>query len=165
VRRRRRRRKPRSPSPTRDRFGELWRALRSTALDQKLRRSRAFSLGAEHGDYSTPLTVNVDASRLPPGDYTGGVTVESIAAAGTPLSIPVTLHVSTPSNCNGHLDPADALAVLLKVSGVGGCVADVPDMNCDGAIDSADAELVLQFLAGLSSGRPDAGNRRSPVLV
>jgi hypothetical protein len=118
------------------------------------------SLGAEHGGYSTPLTVNVDPSGMPPGDYIGNVTVESTAAAGAPLSIPVTLHVGAPSNCDGHLDAADALAVLQEVGGVGGvggCVADVPDMNCDGAINSADALLVLQYLAGLSSGPAPCG--------
>jgi hypothetical protein len=115
------------------------------------------SLGTEHGGYSTPLTVVVNASGLPPGDYVAQVTVESSAAAGAPLSIPVTLHVRSTSNCNGHLDAADALAVLLKVSGLGGCVADVPDMNCDGVVDTADAELVLQFLAGLSSGPMPCG--------
>ena len=133
-----------------------WRALGSTPWISTSPLA-GISLGAERGGYSTPLTVSINASGLPPGDYVGDVMVESTAAAGAPLSIPVTLHVQTPSNCNGHLDAADALAVLLKVSGLGGCVADVPDMNCDGAVDSADAELVLQLLAGLSNGPTPCG--------
>src|SRR5207245_7645137 len=128
-----------------------WRALGSTAWISTSPLA-GISLSAERGGYSTPLTVSVNVSGLPPGDYAAQVTVESSAAAGSPLSIPVTLHLRNTSNCKGHLDAADALAVLLKVSGLGGCVADVPDMNCDGVVDTADAELVLQFLAGLSSG-------------
>jgi hypothetical protein len=133
-----------------------WRALGSTPWISTSPLT-GISLGAEHGDYSTPLTVKVNASGMPPGDYIGNVTVESTASAGAPLSMPVTLHVRTASNCDGHLDAADALAVLLKMSGVGGCVADVPDMNCDGAVDSADAKQVLQYLAGLSSGPTPCG--------
>jgi hypothetical protein len=133
-----------------------WRALGSTAWISTSPLT-GISLGGEHGGYSTPLTVKVDASGMPPGDYVGNVTVESAKSAGAPLSIPVTLHVRSASNCNGHLDAADALAVLQKASGLGGCVADVPDMNCDGAVNSADAELVLRYLAGLSSGPMPCG--------
>src|SRR5207244_4148710 len=96
-----------------------WRALGSTPWISTSPLT-GISLGAERGGYSTPLTVSVNASGLPPGDYVAQVTVESSAAAGAPLSIPVTLHVRSTSNCNGHLDAADALAVLLKVSGLGG---------------------------------------------
>jgi hypothetical protein len=133
-----------------------WRALGSTPWISTSPLT-GISLGGEHGGYSTPLTVKVDESGMLPGDYIGNVTVESTASAGAPLSIPVTLRVRGPSNCDGHLDAADALAVLLEVSGVGACVADVPDMNCDGAVDSADAVLVLQYLAGLSSGPMPCG--------
>jgi hypothetical protein len=115
------------------------------------------SMGSELGGYATPLTLKIDTSGLAPGDYTANVTVESAGAGGAPLTIAVTLHVLAPSNCDGTLDAADALAVLQEVSGVGGCVADVPDMNCDGAVDSADAQLVLQYLGGLSAGPTPCG--------
>jgi hypothetical protein len=128
-----------------------WRAL-SAAAWLTTSPITGISMGAELGGYATPLALRVDTTGLAPGDYTATVVVESESAA--PSTIAVTAHVLAPSNCNGTLDPADALAVLQKVSGVGGCIADVPDMNCDGVVDSADAELVLQYLGGLSSGLP-----------
>ncbi|MEO8456434.1 MAG: hypothetical protein ABI559_01355, partial [Chloroflexota bacterium] len=88
------------------------------------------------------------------GSYTANVGIESVGSTGAPLSAAVAMTVNRPSNCNGLLNAADALALLQQVSGIGGCVADVPDMNCDGAVDSADAELVLQYLAGVGAGPP-----------
>ena len=133
-----------------------WRALGSAAW-LTTSPMPGISMGSELGGYATPLTLKIDTSGLAPGDYTANVTVESAGAGGAPLTIAVTLHVLAPSNCDGTLDAADALAVLQEVSGVGGCVADVPDMNCDGAVDSADAQLVLQYLGGLSAGPTPCG--------
>lgn len=132
-----------------------WRALGSAPwLKTSL---QGISMGAEIGGHSTPLTLKIDATALTGGDYTASVAIESPGTAGAPLSIPVSLHVNHPSNCNGTLDAADALAVFAQLSGVGGCVADVPDMNCDLVVDVADATLVLRYLAGAGSGPPQCG--------
>jgi hypothetical protein len=132
-----------------------WRALGSAPwLKTSL---QGISMGPEIGGHSTPLTVKIDATSLTPGDYAASVAVESPGTTGAPLSVPVSLHVSPPPNCNGSLDAEDALAVFAQLSGIGGCVADVPDMNCDGVIDAVDATLVLQYLAGAGSGPPQCG--------
>jgi hypothetical protein len=132
-----------------------WRALGSAPwLKTSL---QGISLGAEHGGHSTLLTLRIDATTLAPGDYTATVALESAGTAGAPLSIPVSLRVNVPPNCNGTLDAADALAVFAELSGVGGCVTDVPDMNCDLAVDAVDATLVLHFLAGAGTGPPQCG--------
>jgi len=114
-------------------------------------------MGLEIGGHITPLTLRIDAKALGVGDYSGSVAVESVGTTGAPLSIPVSLHVSATPNCNGHLDAADALAVFAEISGVGGCVADVPDMNCDHAVDAVDATFVLRYLAGAGTGPPQCG--------
>jgi hypothetical protein len=132
-----------------------WRALGSTPwLKTSL---QGISMGADIGDHVTPLTLRIDATSLTPGDYSASVAIESAGSAGAPLSIPVSVHVSPPPNCNGSLDASDALAVFAQLSGVGGCLADVPDMNCDGAVDAVDATLVLRYLAGAGSGPPQCG--------
>lgn len=132
-----------------------WRALGSAPW---LRTSlQGISMGAEIGGHATPLTLRIDATSLGPGDYSASVAIESAGTVGAPFSIPVSLHVNPPSNCNGTLDAADALAMFAQLSGVGGCVADVPDMNCDHAVDATDATLVLRYLAGVGGGPPQCG--------
>ncbi len=124
-----------------------WRAL-SSAPWLSASPMTGISMGAELGGYSTPLAIQIDPTGLPAGS-TANLTIESEGAPS--LSIAVTFSGAETSNCDGHLDALDALAVLQEVSGIGGCVADVPDMNCDGAVDAADAELVLRYVGGLSA--------------
>lgn len=132
-----------------------WRALGSAPwLKTSL---QGISMGLEIGGHITPLTLRIDARSLSAGDYNASVAVESVGSVGAPLSIPVSLHVNPPPNCNGTLDASDALAVFAQLSGVGGCVADVPDMNCDLIVDAKDATLVLQYLAGARDGPPQCG--------
>jgi len=132
-----------------------WRALGSAPwLKASL---QGISMGGEIGGHSTTLTLRIDATTLGPGDYTASVAIESVGTVGAPLSVPVALHVNQSPNCNGSLDASDALAVFAELSGVGGCVTDVPDMNCDDAVDTKDATLVLQYLAGAGSGPPQCG--------
>jgi hypothetical protein len=132
-----------------------WRALGSAPwLKTSL---QGISMGLEIGGHITPLTLSIDAKSLGVGDYSGSVAIESVGSTGAPLSIPVSLHVSAAPNCNGHLDAADALAVFAELSGIGGCIADVPDMNCDHVVDVLDATFVLRYLAGAGAGPPQCG--------
>jgi hypothetical protein len=124
-----------------------WRAQSSQPW-LTVSRSEGISLGSEFGGYSTPLTLTVDVSGLPPGDYSGTVTIQSGWATNVPLVVPVYIR-SQAEVCSGPISVLDVLAILNNASGIGGCEPKVGDANCDGASDSKDAAILLKFLIGL----------------
>jgi hypothetical protein len=131
-----------------------WRA-QSVQSWISVSHSEGVTLGTDLGGaYSTPLSVSIDTSGLPPGQYTGAVGLESEWAALVPYT--VTVYVNPPQvSCGLPLTARDALAILNNLSGVGGCVSVVNDANCDGAADSRDALLVLEYIIGLVTTLPN----------
>ena len=69
-----------------------WRAT-STASWLRTSRYQGVSLGTDLGGRSESLQVYADATGLPPGTYTGAITIESTYSWGAPAAISVTLLV------------------------------------------------------------------------
>jgi len=60
------------------------------------------------------------------------------------------------AQCDGDVDPVDALAILSAVAGGDppDC-AEAADVNCDGQLSAVDALWVLRYVAGLPLNPPD----------
>jgi len=78
-------------------------------------------------------------------------------ATGTPFPTLITTPTRVPNppagdiDCDGGVDPVDALGVLRKVAGLSNnaCAAAVTDVDCNGDTDALDALAILRYVAGL----------------
>jgi hypothetical protein len=125
-----------------------WRSLSDSGW-LRVSRVQGISKGADIGSYSTQLTLEIDLSSSPDGDYAANVVID--APEGVLITVPVSVRVQrqTGPGCDHSLTMDDVLALLSNASGLGGCLGDVPDTNCDGRVDSADAVGLLRSLIGL----------------
>jgi hypothetical protein len=90
------------------------------------------------------------------GDGVNGAACDIGAYESGAQAPPPPPHVFGDVDCNGLVEPVDALSALRHVAGfppLAACL-DVADVNCNGAIDAVDALLILRYLAGLPAEPP-----------
>jgi hypothetical protein len=103
------------------------------------------------GTAPSTMTIALSARSLAPGVYTGSITVSSPAAAGSPVTVQVTLTVVEVSNCDVNQDGLTNVAdVQMLINQALGVTSAIDNLNGDGGVNVVDVQIVIN--AALSSG-------------